>query len=339
MERARKNHDVSLENLGFIVREMVAGLNDSARSITKRSAGLRLPNLQSAVYDIDAPLVRRPAPLERYRREWIDFIGGNKESLDKRAIEFLCWVPEIAIDVRFLACIKSSGIELNRRSLTGLVRSCHWMWESMPPENPSVHIITGFLSRYGGTDQLLQKWRLHFDALLTEYAPRIMADKFLGSGKTIPSFIDEWRIEPQSAFFRKVIKMATATCRNRLDQSRNDLLVLLFRDLLPWPGWNPSDLKKEMGAIILYAPMSNRSRQTIQRFILHFEGLGDPRLSANRTKWLEVPQKAKDRLIRWLNEENPCVFSEHVYQQGKGWVWKQRVSIWDPLSFDNTDQQ
>jgi hypothetical protein len=339
MRQGQNKHDALLEDLGSIVREMVTDLDHSARHITKKPAGIRFSNLQSTVYSIDAPTAHRPPPLERYTKEWIDFINSNKKSLDKKAIGFLCWVPEIAIDTRFLACVESSGITLNRRSLAGLVRSCHWMWESIAPESPSARIITGFLNRYGGTDQLLQKWQRHLDALLMEHAPQIMAGKLLNGGKGLVSFIDEWHIEPQSAFFRKVIKIATAMCRSRLDQPTPDLLVLLFRDLLPWPGWEPSNFKKEIGNIILYRPMSNRSRQTIQRFILHFEGLGDPRVSANLLKWTEVPQKAQDRLIHWLNQENPCLFSEHVYQQGRGWVWKQRVSIWDPLLFENADQQ
>jgi hypothetical protein len=81
--------------------------------------------------------------------------------------------------------------------------------------------------------------------------------------------------------------------------------------------------------------MSDRSRETVQRFILHFEGLGDPRLSVNRVKWAEVPNQAKDRLIQWLRRENPYTFSERVHQQDKGWAWKQKASLRDPLSFED----
>jgi hypothetical protein len=317
---------------------MVNDLDDSARRITKKPAGACLLDLQSTVDNIDAPVVHRPAPLERYASDWTEFVSGARESLDERAIEFLSWVPEIAIDARFLAYVESSGIELGWRTLAGLVRSCHCMWGNMPPERPSVHIVGALLNRYRGTNQVLHKWQAHFDALLTRYAPQIMADKLIRDGRSLASFVDEWRIEPHSAFFRRVVEIATAACRDRLDQPPDDLLVLLFRDLLPWPGWEPSNFKKEIGAIILHRPMSDKLRETIQRFVLHFEGLGDPRLSVNRVKWAEVPEEAKDRLIRWLRHENPYVFSEHVYQQGKGWVWKQRASIQDPLSFEDADR-
>jgi hypothetical protein len=165
-----------------------------------------------------------------------------------------------------------------------------------------------------------------------------MADKLVGGRRSLASFIDEWHIEPQSAFFRRVIEIATATCRNRLDQLTGTPLVLFFRDLLPWPGWNPSTFKKEIGALIQHNPMSDRSREAVQRFILHFEGLGDPRLSVNLVKWAEVPDQAKDRLIQWLRQENPYTFSERVYQQGKGWAWKRRASLRDPLSFEDAGE-
>jgi hypothetical protein len=335
MDHAQRNHDVLLEDLSSLVREFVNDLDDAARRIIKKPAAVSLQNLRNTVYGMDAPVVHRGAPLERYMKDWTEYVSGNKGSLDKRAVRFLCWVPEIALDVRFLSQVWSSGIELNRRTLAGLVRSCHCMWEKVPPDSESVRIVRGLVHRYRGSNQVLRKWQAHTEALLTADAPRIMADKLVGGGRGLASFIDEWRIEPQSAFFRRVVECATATCRNRLDQPAGNFLVLLFRDLLPWPGWEPSTFKKEIGAIILHKPMSDRPRETIQRFVLHFEGLGDPRLPVNRLKWNEVPNTAKDRLTDWLRQENPYTFSERVYQQGRGWGWKQRASLRDPLSFED----
>jgi len=325
------------QDLDSIMREMANNLDNSARRVTEMAANARLKNLQSSVQSIDAPVVHRLTPLERYRKEWTEFVSGNKESLDKQAVKFLCWVPEIAVDVKFLAFLDSSGIEPDWRLIAGLVRSIHCMWGNMPPESPSIRIIRGLLNQYRGTNPVLQKWQAHLDAMLTRHAPHIMADRFLRSKRRLTSFIEEWHIESQSAFFQKVVEIATATCRNRLDQPADNLLVLLFRDLLPWPGWILSNFKKEIGAVILHSPMSNESCEMIQRFILHFKGLGDPRISVNRVNWTEVPEKAKELLINWLCQENTYVFPEHVYQQGKGWVWKQKASIRDPLSFENSD--
>jgi hypothetical protein len=338
LDHPQKNDDVLLKDLSALLREVLDDLDDAARRITKTPAAARLRNLQSTVYDIDAPPVHRGAPLERYMKDWTEYVSGNKESLDKRSVRFLCWVPGIAVDLRFLAVVQRSGIELNRRSLGGLVRSCHCMWESMPAISPSVRIIEGLLYRYRGADRVVRKWQSAAEVLLASDAPRVMADTLVGGGRSLASFIDEWRIEPQSAFFRRVVEIATAACRSRLDQLTGAALVLLFRDLLPWPGWKPSTFKKEIGALIQHKPMSDRSREAVGRFILHFEGLGDPRLSVNRVKWAEVPDQARARLIRWLCRENPYAFSEHVHQQGKGWVWTQKSSLRDPLSFEDAEE-
>jgi hypothetical protein len=338
MDHPQKNDDVLLKDVSALIRELANDLDDSAVRITKKPAMVRLRNLQNTVYGIDAPVVNRGAPLERYMKDWKEFVRGNKKSLDKRAVRFLCWVPEVAIDVRLLAAVQSSGIALNWRTLAGLVRSCHCMWESMPQISQAVQIIKGLLRRYRGTNQVLRKWQSATEALFASDAPRVMADKLVGGGRSLALFIDEWRIEPQSAYLRRVVEIATATCRSRLDQLTGPLLALFFRDLLPWPGWNPSTFKKEIGALIQHNPMSDRSRETVQRFILHFEGLGDPRLSVNRVKWSEVPNRARDHLIRWLGRENPYTFSEHLYQQGRGWVWKQKTSLRDPLSFEDAEE-
>jgi hypothetical protein len=213
------------------------------------------------------------------------------------------------------------------------------MWENLFSLNSSVHIIGGLLSRYRGTDEILRKWQAHHDVLLTDNGPRIMADMLLRSRRGLASFIGEWRIEPRSAFVQKVVEIGAAACRNQLGRPTRDLLLLLFRDILPWPGWKPSSFKQEVGALILHRPMGDKPREMIQRFVLNFEGLGDPRLSANVVKWAEVPQKARDRLIHWLRQANPYVLPEQVHQQGVGWVWMQRPSIQDPLSFEDLERR
>ncbi len=334
MERKQRSDDALVKDLTFLIRELVDALDDSAGRLTKKQAAMSLRNLQrTADGRGKAPPVHRGTPLERYTSDWTDYVSGKKASLDKRAIRFLCWVPGIATDGRFLAAFKSSGIGPSRRTLAGLVRSCHCMWDDMPRISPSIDIVRGLLQAYGGSDKVLRKWQAHIEVLLAKDAPRRMADKLVGGERSLASFMEEWCIEPQSDFFRRVVVIACAACRNRLDGLDRALFVLLFRDLLPWPGWDPPTFKREIGALIQHDPMSERSRETIQRFVLHFEGLGDPRLSANRVQWAEVPIAAKERMIDWLCKENPYVFSEHVYQQGEGWVWKQRASPHDPLSF------
>ena len=339
LEQTAANTGAVLESLSAALREMVNDWDDSARRITKKPPEARLRNLQRAARGIDAPIVHRPPPRERHMRRWTEFVDGARNTLGKRAVRFLCWLPEVACDPRFLTYVEGSEIELAWRSIAGLVRSCHSMWGRLSPESPSVHIVRRLLTRSPGSGEMWRKWQAHSDALLAAHGPRIMAHMLLRSGKGLAAFVGEWRIEPQSAFFREVAGIAAARCRTRLGEPPGIFHILLFRDLLPWPGWNISDFKAEIGAVILHRPMDGRSREMVQRFILNFEGLGDPRLPANRIKWMGVPGPAQDLLVQWLGRENPYVFAQHVYQQGRGWVWTQKPSVRDPLTFEEPNLQ
>jgi hypothetical protein len=269
--------------------------------------------------------------------EWTRFISGENEVLDKSAIKYLCWVPEIAIDERFLRYVESFPIELNWRSLAGLVRSCHCKWEELSPESTSLSIIRVLLKRYKGPNRALRMWQTHPDALLSNTGPLVLAERLIRAGKSLRSFLDEWRLETQSAFFQTLIEISAARCRAQINRLPEDVLLLLFRDILSWQGWRPSAFKKEIGALILHKPMNTRTQETVQRFVLHHKELGDPRLPVNRLKWAEVPVSARNLFVQWLRKENPLVFSEHIFQQGRGWIWQQKGSGLEPLSFERDE--
>ena len=324
---------VSFDELDVIVREVLSNLDASANGLTREPQGARLQNLQSAAYRIDAPVVCRQIPFERHRKEWTRFVSGESEALDKAAINYLCWVPEIAVDERFLLCVESSPIELKWRSLAGLVRSCHYKWKDLSPESASLSIIKGLLKRYNGPNQILRTWQAHPDALLSQHGPLILAEKLIGAGKSLPSFLNEWRLETQSSFFQTFIEIAAAKCRVQINRLPKDVLLMLFRDLLSWQGWNPSAFKKEIAALILHQSMSSRIQELVQRFILHHKDLGDPRLRVNGLKWAEVPLQARKVFVEWLGHENLFSFNEHIFQQGRGWTWQQKDSRLAPLSF------
>ena len=96
---------------------------------------------------------------------------------------------------------------------------------------------------------------------------------------------------------------------------------MLIGELLPWPGWSMSALRKEIGALIL-AAANGQAREVLQKFILIHRGLGDPRIPENEAKWAEVPREARSRFEGWLSE-NPFALMERVYRQGKGWTWQR----------------
>jgi hypothetical protein len=327
-------HDtlVSFEELDTTIREVMSMLDASAHGLTRESPGTQLRNLQSTVYGIDAPVVYRQMPFELHKKAWMRFVSGDSETLDKVAIKYLCWVPEIATDERFLLYVENSAIELKLRSLAGLVRSCHYRWEDLSPESASLSIIKVLLKRYNGPNQVLHRWQRHPDTLLGQNAPLLLAEMFIRAGGSLRSFLDEWRLDTQSSFFQTFIGIAAARCRAQINRLPDDVLLMLFRDLLSWQGWDPSAFKKEIGALILQQPMGPRIQEVVQRFILHHKDLGDPRLRINGLKWSEVPLQARKVFVEWLSLENPLSFNEHIFQQGKGWTWRQQTSKLEPLS-------
>ncbi len=329
MAQIQQDEYASFEDLSIIIREVVSNLDTSLQRLTQAPPGSRLQNLQNTVCSIDAPVVHRPWPLQRHLQEWAAFISGEAETLDNPAIKYLCWVPEIAIDTRFLTYVENSTIELNWRSLAGLVRSCHCRWEHLSFEGPSISIVINLLKHYKGSNRVLLKWQANIDAVLGRKAPLVSAERLIRSGKRLQSFLNEWRFETQSPFFQKLIEITAAMCRNQVNRLPDDVLVLFFKDLLSWPGWRISAFKKEIGALILHKPMNGRVQETIQRFILHHNEFGDPRLPVNAIKWAEVPEQARGLFVQWLRQENLLVFNDHVFQQGRGWVWQQRASGMD----------
>jgi hypothetical protein len=61
-----------------------------------------------------------------------------------------------------------------------------------------------------------------------------------------------------------------------------------------------------------------------EKFVLTHKELGEPRMPANRIKWVEVPQGARDRVLQWLCKEKVVSFLEHVYREDDGWGWQSR---------------
>ena len=337
MEKIQSDRNIIFEDMGLVMEQAMDRLNDSMRQLTRQGPHGGFEKLQSTIYKIKAPAIHREPPLEKKIGEWNSFLAGDIKTLNKGVIRYLCWMPDIALDVRFLTCLVESGVDLNRRCLAGLVSSCHNRWETLPEDSQSLRIIRGLVKHYRGSDKALMNWQAHTDAILGARGPRTLAERFVREEVPLRSFIRTWRLEPQSPFVGQFVEIASTLCRTKIPRITRGLMLILFRDLLSWPGWKPQTLKKEVGALVLHRPLPGEVQDIIQRFVLHHRELGDPRLSVNRVKWLQVPQEARERFLQWLNREIPFAFTDHVYRQGAGWSWQQRTSATEPLSFNEDD--
>jgi hypothetical protein len=316
--------NTSLDELSVLIRKTGRQMSESAICLAMRPAETYFRNLRLTVDKIGSAPVRRPPPLERYMRQWNEFMSGTRNDLDKGTMRYLCWEPDIATSDRFLAYVQNSGMELGRRPLEGLVRSCHSKWEWPFPAQPPVAIIRALVVGYSGSNPILVKWRSHLEAILGPDGPELLARAFVSSGSSLSDHLAGWYLELQSPFVRQIVEAATAACRGQLGRSSRDLATLLIRELLPWPGWTLSNFKKEVGALILHNAVTEEIRKRFEAFILTHKELGDPRLPDNYSKWAEVPQQARERFLQWLRKEKTSISFERVFREGEGWGWQCR---------------
>ncbi|HEX2965146.1 MAG TPA: EH signature domain-containing protein [Syntrophorhabdaceae bacterium] len=333
----RKKTSVSFEELDAMIHDILMTLDASAHGLTREAPCDRLQNLQSAAYGIDSPVVYRKMPFDRHRQDWVEFSEGGTDKLDLPTIKYLCWVPEIALDERFLHYVAQSSVELKWRSLAGLVRSCHSAWGTLFSHSNSLLAVRELLKSYHGSHHVILTWQKNPDAVLSRNGPLLLADMLIRTGSRLRSFADEWGLEKESTFFQEFVKTAAEKCRQRMHRLPDDVLLMLFRDLLSWKGWKKEEFKKEIGGLILHQPMNPHIQEVVQRFILHHKELGDPRLTANGSKWSGVPVSARNVFTEWLRREVPFAFSERVFQEGRGWTWQNRASRLEPLHLDRQE--
>ena len=112
------NNDL-LEGLATLQQTHVAFVRIEKGSVPSPPDRLARLDAFVATMGSDKPARRRYIP-EEYLRDWRNYVSGKNSFLEPRAIKFLCWVPEIAVDIRFHRYLDSSQIRLS----SGLQVTC-----------------------------------------------------------------------------------------------------------------------------------------------------------------------------------------------------------------------
>lgn len=315
MAAVQIDSDISFDDLILLIKKNKKRLDDFAEFLPTRPAETDFQKLKTVVAKLGTQASSRPPYSERYIQQWTDYEAGKSADVERGAARYLCWESEIATTEKFLTYLQQSEVELNRRSLEGLVRSCHTKWEGSFPESLSVAKARRLLDTYDGPSPVLVKWKSHLTAILGKDGPSLLAKELIAKEKTLKDHLSQWYLEVKSPFVRQLVAAATALARQRLDAPTDRLFQILFNELLPWANWRISDLKKEITEIILHRACTGKAQELVQAFILeHKELLGDPRLPANRTKWAEVSEGAKNKVLQWLCREDIYFFFDHMYQ-------------------------
>lgn len=316
--------DRSFDDIMRFVAQSAKSMHAFPKALSRETVDTRLRELRQTVKRIGSKVSRKPPPLERYMLQWRQFASRETSGLDRGAIRYLCWESNIATSSLFLRYLEWSESKLGRRSLEGLVRSCHNKWEGDFIESSAVATVRGFIEAYQGSNPVLRRWRANSDAVLGPKGPLLLARDMVIKAERLGPYLSQWYLSPQSPFVGLLIKEATAECRKRLGSGATSIQAVLFSDLLPWPSWKLRDLKDELGHLILHAATSGEIRERLLTFVLRHKELGDPTIKENRMNWTEVNPRATRRFIEWLTSGHDLTYFDQVYRYGKGWVWQLR---------------
>jgi len=311
----------SLDDIRLLVARISQDMKARAEVLAEESAEALLPNLRITAGKIGSSLPRRPPFLGKYMVRWKEFESGKSTALDRGTVRYVCWEPDIATGAQFLRYLQDSSVELSVRDLWGLVRSCHFKWESPVVESPALAVVKDLVIRCEKPSPIIEKWKANVEAVLSPEGPSILTNILVVEKKNLRAFLEEWYLDPLSPFVRKTVEKAAARCRDQLAQPSRDLLKLLFTELLQWPGWELLKFKQEVAALVLHGSACGQNREILQKFVLLHKDLGDPRLPVNVEKWSGFPEKAKEMVLQWL-KKYPLSSLERVYREEKGWFWR-----------------
>ena len=287
-------------------------------------------------WDVGQPLARHKAPLghleaavrslgqvtspqpphrvEEYVQQWEDLLRGRRLRLDRRAVRYLCWEPDVATDGRFLSYLDGEYADLSRGWLQGLVRSCHTHWSPEFVTGPSIKKVQRRLANYQGTNPLLLRWKDASSMILGPSGQRELAAYMIENLHTIKACCDEWGVDEQTQYVIGAVRQVVRYCHEGMGRS-SIFGHYLLDELLPWAKWPLSDFKAEVGATILH-PAVAEIREPLTNLILRDTRLGDPRLNRNTPNWISVPEEARFRFIQQLSRADIAFFFEHVLPHG-----------------------
>ena len=267
-----------------------------------------LSKLRATVEKLSQPKKARPVKCPTdYVALWSEIGTSHPEELPVRAIRYLSWETNIAIQPSFQK-IALTPEKASARSLQGLVRSVHRRWESTC-NTPSLANLRTALLNYSKRNALIEKWKHNLEYVLNINSPARFAKDILNTERTWNSLCEEWGIEADSELGNQVLSQ----CISHAVNSRNaEDYQTAIRLVLPSKHWRPSSFKTAIQQMILASSKSPQHSDQLRDFILNDARLLDPRLPTNSPNWLGISEAARDLVIQWLSAEDIQLFFDHV---------------------------
>ncbi len=313
METSPANSDL-LEALA----SLRAANHSLAQEIQQPFTGIPIdnPQLKVTIKSFPERAARKPRAPEDYKQQWQDFVEKRRDSLEPRAVRYLCWEPDIATDLRFQKYLDRLQSDLSARSLQGLVRSCHARWSSDFAGGEVAAEVRRRLYRFNGANRVIAKWKEGLSLVLGSKATDELATWMLEGSKPIKEACEFWKLEEQSRYLLQAVVEAAAACLKKIgDHSPYDRYIL--SELIAWSGWPIDRFKKLVSDLIERTAPATEFAQALKPMVLGDSRLGDPRLPRNATNWLGVRTEAKNRFIEWLSKDDIVFFFELGLPKGK----------------------
>jgi EH_Signature domain len=252
-----------------------------------------------------------------YEKQWAEVLSGNRETLEPRAIRYLCWNPDVATDRSFQYFLDRSRHPVNARSLQGMITCCHSRWSEQFASSQVVARVHDRLNHYDGPNRLLTTWKSHASMILGPGAHQAFAREFIRAGTSIGQHCRSWGISEEPSFFLQMaVENAGVICLDEIDRV-NGMKELLFREIIPWTGWSPDRLKSVFSRLILESPKRKAELvEPVTRLVMGDRRFGDPRQRHNHNNWLGMDEAAR-RVKEWLSTADITFFFEHVLPDKK----------------------
>ena len=288
-------------------------LDQASKDMVSIEPQVLFRNIVKTIGDIDKPATpQKPPRSKKYLEQWRQYAAGEIKSLDKPALKYLCWESEVIQHPEFCRLLIKNAGTLSPRAIKGLVSTIHYNWHKTAHSDSVTYFTVKELSRYSGNDRTIVKWKSGTKILLENNAAACFAEKELVSDlNDITSTADLWAINEDSAFMRFAVVNAFTQIvgKIRITAVKN----YIFQKLLNWDGWriNLDGFRLVAGKLIL-SPEASTYHDELRPKILNHPMLGDPRLPANRNKWLSMDEDARKQFIAWLSKEDIRFFFDNV---------------------------
>ncbi|MCX8031634.1 MAG: EH signature domain-containing protein [Thermodesulfovibrionales bacterium] len=306
---------ISFEYLFSSVRRNLSKITNDSITYQNINAEQSLRRLRDATQSIGNSKIQEPLLIaEVYKNQWQEFLHHKRATLDKRAVRYLCWNTEIALNSKFINYIVASGIKLSTHSICALVRASYMKWSSAFINTDTFIKIRKIVLAYTGHHPLLNKWKYNIELIFSTDSTSKCADLIVQKKLNLSEFFTEWGIDIQSNFVHEIIIKAARLCRERY-KNTSEYYDYYMNHILSWEYWELSSFKEEIAKAILSVGNNDTFRDKLKLYILSSKKLGDPRLPHN-INWNGIDNKAKELFISWLSLRDIVFFFEHVLPTG-----------------------